>query len=127
MLPPDEADSGQEFSGAISGTGLATKLERNPHVFLGREGWDELKRLKDESDLLGTYPGALIFGQVAEILAVEVDRARARPIQTGEQSQQSGLSASRGSENGEKTTRLQTEGDILQHREIPATRAVGPA
>ena len=85
-----------------------------------RQRRDQLERLEDESDLLGAQAGAPVLVERAEILAVEMDRAAGGPVESGEQAEQRGLAAARGSDDGHERARLHVERDIVQHGERAA-------
>ena len=59
-----------------------------------------------------------------EILAVQPDVPRGRPVEAGEQPQQRGLAAARGPHDRHEPARLYLEADILQNCELAPAREV---
>jgi hypothetical protein len=87
MLPSRQPDPPEEFPGSAGRTGLASKLKRNLNILLGSERGNQLESLKHETDLLTSKPRPLILVQSSQLLPVEVNRAGARPVQSGEESE----------------------------------------
>ena len=76
---------------------------------------NQLERLEDESDLLASQPCERVLVEPPEILAIQPNVPRGRPVEAREQPQQRGLAAARGPHNRHEPARLYLEADILQN------------
>ena len=100
-----------------SSSGLAAQLERNLHIFAGGQCGNEMERLKHETGMLTSEPGALIFVHAVEVPAIETDRSAGRPVEPGEQTKQCCLPAAARPDDGHESARLDGEADIVQYRQ----------
>ena len=121
MFPASQSHSTQKLSRSRGGIGLSPELHRHLDILLRRQCGNQLKGLKDESDLLHPDSGPLVLTHGSQVLSIEVHRARTGPVQSGQQPQQRCLSASGRSQNCQEIARLKIKGDILQDREITVT------
>ncbi len=80
---------------------------------------------KTKPELLPAYPGPRVLVERAQLLAVEVDRPRRRPVESGEETEQRRLSAAGGAHDRREAARLDGERDIVQDGELTAAGAIG--
>jgi hypothetical protein len=64
------------------------QLDGHEHVLQGGECGDQLETLEDEAYLFGANGGALVLGQLGQVLPVQLDVAGRRQIEPGEQAEQ---------------------------------------
>src|SRR3954471_11647627 len=69
--------------------------EREEDVLLGGEDRYEVEGLEDEAESITAQPGAALVVQAADLLPLDDDRARGRPVEPGEQVHQRGLARPR--------------------------------
>src|SRR5690606_20675590 len=132
MFPAGQAHAGEQLSGAgldrfrpLARARAPGQLQWNLDVLQGRQGGDELERLEDEAHPVPPEPRPGIFVQLVQIGPVEQDPAAARMVQSGKQAQQRRLAAAGWPHDRQEATRLQMEGDILEHGQIAAAGDVG--
>jgi hypothetical protein len=127
VLATGKADAGEQLPRAKGRAWVAPQLHWNLDVLLRRQRGDKLKSLENEADLLAPHPRALILVEGAELLTIQMHRARAGTVQAGQKSEQGCLTAARRTQDRKEPARLQTEGYILQHCEVPPARSIGAA
>ncbi len=61
-----------------------------------------MEGLEDEADAAGTKLGTAVLGKIEEILPVELDLSGGGLVQPGQEAQEGGLAAPRGSDHGDE-------------------------
>src|ERR1019366_4331502 len=93
----------------------ALELQRNLNVLTGRQCRDELKALKNETDLFAAKTCTVILAHLREIVSIEDHLTASRCIETGEQTKQRGLAAAGGSDDCYERTLRYRERDIPEN------------
>ena len=94
-----------------------SKLHRHHHVLEGGECGKEMEGLKYEPYVLRTKPRPTVFCKSLEILARHRYRAFSRLVESGEETQERGLAATRRADHRHEALRFQVEIDSVQHAE----------
>jgi hypothetical protein len=103
---------------------VATQLEGDLDVLERGEGGNELEALEDEAHLRSAKLRPLIFRKAGQVGAVEQDRAARRHVESGEESEQRRLAASRRPDDGDEGAVGHGEGDVAQHGETVLTALI---
>jgi hypothetical protein len=117
MRPSDQADLVEQRLCARLGVAGAGDLHRHGDVLERRERRDEVKELEDEADLLATESGEAVFAELGDVDAVDQHVTRARRVQPGNQPEQRGLAAARGTDDRHELASGDVERDRMQDRE----------
>ena len=124
-LPATKPHRREQLAGT-GRVGATEELEWDQHIFHGRERWHQLEGLKDEAHALTAEASPAVLRQGVEPHAIERDVALRRLVEAGQESQQRGLSAAAGADNGQECTGLHREGDILEDGERLPARLIFP-
>ena len=98
----------------LAGIGMAFQLQRQHDVFQSIEAVEQLERLEHETDLLGAQARTLVFIELAQILAGQVDAATAGQVEAGEQAQQGRLARAGAADNRQAVTAAQVQAQVVQ-------------
>ena len=93
--PVTKADELQLVFGAAKRICGAGKLEGDGDILQRCHGRDQVEGLEDDANPRAPKPGELVFVQRAELLPVDLDRARVGTLQPGHGHQQSRLARAR--------------------------------
>ncbi|MNT22600.1 hypothetical protein D3C72_1579900 [compost metagenome] len=96
---------------------FAAQLQRQHHVFQRSQVAHQLERLEHKADMAAAQRGALVFVERVQVLALQVDRARAGQVQAGKQAQQRRLARSGCPHDGERFARRDGKGHVVQNRQ----------
>ena len=107
----------QQLNRRITRVILPPQLERDHDVFQGRKRGNELERLKDEADHFVAHARAAIFIERAEVHAVEMHLAGSGLVEPGAQTNERGLAAARGPDNGARRSCRERQADLFHDRE----------
>src|SRR5436190_143231 len=81
----EQADAIKELSRAFrSARPAAHKLKREQHIFFSRQRWDQVIRLKDETNLAAAQQRETILIEPGDVFTIEENLARGRRIQARE-------------------------------------------
>src|SRR5579884_3762392 len=109
-----EAHTFEEFQCAFAR--LARWNFRDQHrqfdVFNGIEHGQEVEVLEDEANVTGAVGGALVIGEVAQVIALDVDIAFVDGIETGEAIEHGSFAAAAWPHNGDHFAALNFEMNI---------------
>ena len=109
------AGAGEAFGGGATGKlGVGVELVGEEDIFERGEGGDELVGLEDEAEGAAADGGELVFGEVGDGGAVEVDVAGGRGIETGEEAEEGRLAGAGGAHDGEELSGGDGEGDAFE-------------
>ena len=98
-----DPDAAEQLAGAFPPAAvLARQFHGQQHILLGGERGDQVVRLKNETDLAAAQQRHLIFGQPANVLAVEQNLSAGWRVEARHQSQQRALPAPRRTHDGGK-------------------------
>jgi len=103
--------------------------ERQDQVLLGGEDRQQVEELEDEAELVATQPGQLGVVEAGDLLAVEDDRPRGRPVEAGEDVHQGRLARARGPHDRGEAAALEAGSHLDQSvdRRRPFAEATGDA
>src|SRR5687768_8238019 len=122
MVPPLlEPNALEELTCTRGRAVVPLELERNLYVLPRRQRRNELECLKYESDFFSPDPGSLVFRKRCQVVAVEDHRTSGRSIKTCEESEQSRLSAARGSDDCHEIALGYGERHILENGKVLIT------
>jgi hypothetical protein len=86
----DERQGGRDVLAALL-LGELREQERKLDVLVGGEDRNQVVELEDESDVAGPPPGQLTVGELGDVLAVDDDRSRRRPVDPCDQVEERAL------------------------------------
>src|SRR5690349_17350328 len=118
MSAAAESDPIDQIAGPLDRAGRTAQLQRHLYVLERRESRNQLKGLKDETNLLATEPGPVILGKSGQIRLVEEHSATSWCIKSGEQTEQCRLAAARGSDDCDELTFANGERHIAENGEF---------
>jgi len=93
MGAPRQAHFLEQHLGARPRVGGARDLHRHGDVLVGGQRRDEVKELKDESDLLAAKPRERVFVEPRDVDAVDQHLSGRGRVEPRDQAEQRGLSA----------------------------------
>ena len=109
-----EADLGEQRSGALERVGLAGQLERDRDVLESGERGDQVVGLEHKPDFAPAQQRHFVLAKVRDVFAIQQHLAAGGRIETGQQSKERTLSATRRSHNCGKLALWDFEIDALQ-------------
>ena len=115
VQPVGQTDAGQKLFGTARHFGTGTRqFRRKQDVLFGGQGRNQLKGLKYKSDLAPAHFRHPVFREAGDVLAIEQNLAAGGVVESGEQTQQGTLSASRGPHNCNEFTARDAQIDSPQ-------------
>ena len=93
VSPSGQVDVFKELLRSLPRTLVSSDLHGNENILIRGQGRNEMKRLKDEADLLTPQRGQSIFSDIGYRLIVDSDLPRGWRVEAGNQAQQGRLSA----------------------------------
>ena len=122
MQPVSETDSFQQLDRSCAIRAFATEAHPEQHVFEGREGGEQVKRLKDVADPFRTKAVSRRFGQLDEVRAANQHFAPISRCDSGDDVQQRRLPTATRSDEHDLLTRRQLEMIHVKNGEPTAPR-----
>ena len=92
------------------GCALPDQQQRHFNVFIGRQGRDQGKELKDKADRPAAHVGALVAVELADIFAVDINLPAGGLVEAADQLQQGGLARTGRPDQGGKFAALRSKG-----------------
>jgi hypothetical protein len=89
--PVAEACSGKLVARPRKGVCRYLELQGNCDVIERCHGWDEMKGLEDEADIVAAEDGEFILAHGGEVMTVHANRARSWALKSADHQQQGGL------------------------------------
>jgi len=120
-----EADATEDFAGGLLRAAHAAQLERHENIFQRGQRGEELETLENETGGGIAQGGDGVLVEVVEAAAVERDVPGGRPVETGAESEQGGLAAAGGSDDGAVRAGGDVEVDGGEDGERASAAAVG--
>jgi hypothetical protein len=93
--------------------------QRQSQVLLGREGGDQIERLKDQPDVAAAKSRELTIIHCLDRLAIDEDLAFVRLSQAGHQMQQRALAGTAGTHDRQKLAACDFQADAVQRENRP--------
>ena len=107
----------QERDRLVTDLVAAAQFQRNHHILQSGQSRNELKRLKNETDLFISQAGATILVQPAKVNAVDAHFTGSRLIESGAQAEQSRFAAAGRPDDGARGRDRKGEADVLEDDE----------
>ncbi len=92
-----------------------SELERNQHVLQRSQRREEVEGLEDETDLFRPELRPPVLGEREDVFTVQDDTAGRGLVEAGQQTEQRGLAAARGTDDGYEGLRFDLEVDRTEH------------
>jgi acyl-CoA thioesterase-1 len=122
--PVAKSDPLKKHPRLIEGLDIFFQFGREHDIFNAVQGWNEMKGLKDKTGNLVTDRRQLVFAQIGYIIAGYVDFSTARPVKTGQHTQQGGFTAAAAAGYNHELALFYSQGDVLEHGDLLPAKKV---
>src|SRR6187200_785505 len=109
-----EADGADQLIDPLPVRFAAGDRERQNQVLLGGQDRDQVEELEDEAELVAAQLGQLAVVEMGDVDAVELDRARGRLVEAGEDVHQGRLARAGGAHDRGEAVALEAGGDAVE-------------
>ena len=113
-----EADSLEQFSGALASVGAAFQLQGQHHVLQRIEAVEQLERLEHEAYMGRADARTLVLVEVAEGVPGETDLAAAGLVEPGEQAEQGRLAGAGTADDRQAVAAGEVEGEVVEDGQL---------
>jgi hypothetical protein len=120
-----QSDLRQQGAGLVLGPGLTAQFGGKHNVLQRRQGRDQMKGLKYETEGTVAQRRQLVLGQIGNVMAFDADLSGVGAVETRKQAEQRRFSAAAAAADDQKFPRPHRKVDISENRNVSIIDAIG--